>query len=151
MTNSKKFLLIALIGTYLLAFVMNVMPAIKHPDLNVSISDLITSVLFGFLLLMYSKTGSKKLRIVSIVGIFSGVVICIIHHFESVMSVNPFLNAIASLQYPLYAIFTIPFFGGNLFFDINYGTYSLYLSLFYGVVLGLSIYFKKRDFNGQIR
>ena len=61
------------------------------------------------------------------------------------MSDNFILNAIASLQYPFYFIFSIPFFGGNLFFNVNYETYSLYLSLFYGVVLGLSIYFKKQN------
>lgn len=144
MTNSKKFILIALIGTYILAFVMNFMPAIKHPDLNLNIRDLITSVLFGILLLVYSTTESKKLRKVSIAGIFSGVVIFIIYNFESVMSDNLFLNAIASIHYPLYFIFTIPFFGGNLLFDVNYGTYSLYLSLFYAIVLGFSIYSKKK-------
>jgi len=147
MENEKKrvVLLILLIGTYLLAFVINFMPAIKHPDLNLNRIDLITSILFSIFLLMYSSTGSKKLRIFSMVGIFSGIAIFLIVNLESEMSDNFILNAIASLQYPLYPIFTIPFFGGNLLFDVNYGTYSLYLSLFYVIVLGLSIYFKKKN------
>lgn len=147
MNNGKKrvLLLILLIGTYLLAFVMNFMPAIKHPDLNLDRIDLITSILFAIFLLIYSSTGSKKLRIFSMFGIFSGIAIFLIVNFESVMSDNFILNAIASIQYPLYSIFTIPFFGGNLLFDVNYATYSLYLSLFYVIVLGLSIYFKKKN------
>jgi len=74
MSNRKKrvLLLILLIGTYLLAFVMNFMPAIKHPDLNLDRIDLITSILVATFLLMYSSTGSKKLRIFSMVGIFFG-------------------------------------------------------------------------------
>ncbi|MFK5708098.1 hypothetical protein [Lysinibacillus boronitolerans] len=147
MNNGKKrvLLLILLIGTYLLAFVMNFMPAIKHPDLNLDRIDLITSILFAIFLLMYSSTGSKKLRIFSMFGIFSGIAIFLIVNFESVMSDNFILNTIASIQYPLFSIFTIPFFGVNLLFDVNYATYSLYLSLFYVIVLGLSNYFKKKN------
>ena len=147
MSNRKKrvLLLILLIGTYLLAFVMNFMPAIKHPDLNLDRIDLITSILFATFLFMYSSTGSKKLRIFSMVGIFSGIAIFLIVNFEGVMSDNFILNVIASLQYPLYLIFTIPFFGGNLLFNVNYATYALYLSIFYVIVLGLSIYFKKKN------
>lgn len=147
MNNGEKrvLLLIFLLGTYLLAFVMNFMPAIKHPDLNLDRIGLIISISLAVFLLMYSSTGSKKLRIFSMFGIFSGIAIFLIVNFESVMSDNFILNAIASMQYPLYPIFTIPFFGGNLLFDVNYATYSLYLSLFYVIVLGLSIYFKKKN------
>ena len=138
MINAKSRLLffMLLIGVYLLAFMLNFMPAIKHPDLNVSSIALFSSILYALLLLIYSISGDKKIRIFSLVGILSGVLIYLIDHF--------ILNAIDFLQHLLYAIFTIPFFGGNRLFDIHYAQYSLFLSLFYGVVLGVSICFKKK-------
>ena len=77
MNNGEKrvLLLIFLLGTYLLAFVMNFMPAIKHPDLNLDRIGLIISISLAVFLLMYSSTGSKKLRIFSMFGIFSGIAI----------------------------------------------------------------------------
>lgn len=134
--KSRLLLFMLLIGVYLLAFMLNFMPAIKHPDLNVSSIALFSSILYALLLLIYSISGDKKIRIFSLVGILSGVLIYLIDHF--------ILNAIDFLQHPLYAIFTIPFFGGNRLFDIHYAQYSLFLSLFYGVVLGVSICFKKK-------
>lgn len=53
-------------------------------------------------------------------------------------------NAIENLQYLLYPIFIIPLFGGNLLFDISYGKYSLLMSMFYGIVFGLTFYFEKK-------
>lgn len=83
MINAKSRLLLfmLLIGFYLLAFMLNFMPAIKHPDLYVSILALFSSILLALLLLIYSTSGGKKIRIFSLVGILSGVLIYIIDHF----------------------------------------------------------------------
>ncbi|UJL46811.1 hypothetical protein KFZ58_02325 [Virgibacillus sp. NKC19-16] len=139
-----KFLIL-LIGSYLLAFSVNLMPALKHPDLNINIFNLLVTLLFMFLLLMYSKKGSKILKLFSIVGVISGILVFVIATFESTMIGNGILDLIVSIQYPFYFIFTIPVFGGNMLFDLSYGGYSLLMSLFYGIVLTLTIYFKKND------
>lgn len=142
--KQKKLFLTVLIAAYLLALWINFMPALMHPDLNMNSLNLFVSTLFAIMLLLYSTRGSKKLIIFSIVGTLSGVLIFTINTFEYILMDKLVLDAIASLQYLLYPIFTIPFFGGNLLFNVNYATYSVFLSLFYVVVLGLSIYYKKR-------
>ncbi len=134
---------ILLIVSYLLAFSVNLMPALKYPDLNVNIFNLLITLLFIFLLLMYSKKGSKTLKIFSIVGVISGVLIFVVKIFENAILENAILDAIASIQYPLFLIFTTPIFGGNILFNLSYGSYSLLMSLFYGAVLCLTLYFKK--------
>ncbi|WP_404452207.1 hypothetical protein LG329_17920 [Virgibacillus necropolis] len=138
-------LLILLIGSYLLAFSINLMPAIKHPDLNVDIFNTIVTIIFMFLLLMYAKKRSRILKLFSIFGVISGVIVFVITTFEHAMFGNVILDAIASIQYPLYLIFITPLFGGNILFDLSYGSYSLLMSLFYGIVFVLTVNFNKKD------
>ena len=130
-------------ASYLLAFSINLMPALKYPDLNMNIFNLLVTLLFMFLLLLYSKKGSKTLMIFSIVGVISGVLVFVVTTFEHAIFDNAILDAISSIQYPLFLIFTTPIFGGNVLFNLSYGLYSLLMSLFYGVVLCLTVYFKK--------
>ncbi|WP_019413432.1 hypothetical protein [Paenisporosarcina sp. TG20] len=134
-----KFLLLLLVS-YLLAFSINLMPALKYPDLNMNIFNLLVTLLFMFLLFLYSKKGSKTLKVFSIVGVISGVLVFVVTTFEHAMIGNGILDVIASIQYPFYLIFITPLFGGNILFDLSYGSYSLLMSLFYGVV---SVYIKK--------
>lgn len=139
----KYLFLILLIGSYLLALSINLMTSIKHPDSTIGIFNLLVTVLFMVLLLLYSKKGSKILKIFSIFGVISGVILFVITTFEHSMIGNGILDVIASIQYPFYLIFITPLFGGNILFDLSYGSYSLWMSLFYGVVFGLTVYFKK--------
>ncbi|WP_186577931.1 hypothetical protein [Aquibacillus kalidii] len=136
---------IFLIGSYLFAFFLNLMPSIKYPDLNMNVWNLVVTLVFMFLLIMYSKQGKKKLKIFSLVGVISAVLVFLITAFEQVMFEHAFLDAIASLQYPLYLLFITPLFGGNDLFDVSYGLYSLLMSLFYGIVFGLTLYFRRDD------
>lgn len=139
----KYILLILLIGSYLLAFSINLMPSIKHPDSSIDTFNALVTILFMVLLLMYFKKGSKILNIFSIFGVISGVIVFVITTFEHAMIGNGILDVIASIQYPFYLIFITPLFGGNILFDLSYGSYSLLMSLFYGVVFGLTVYFQK--------
>ncbi len=137
-------LLILLIITYLLAFFVNVIPALKHPDLDVGIFNLLVTILFISLYLIYSKKGNKKLKIFSIIGVISSILVFTITTFEHAMIDNGILDVIVPIQYPFYLIFITPLFGGNILFDLSYGTYSLLMSLFYGVSFGLTVYFNKK-------
>ncbi len=139
----KYLFLISLIGSFLLAFSINLMPSIKHPDSTIDIFNLVVTILFMVFLLLYAKKGSKILKIFSIFGVISGVIIFVITTFEHAMIGNGILDVIASIQYPFYLIFITPLFGSNILFDLSYGTFSLLMSLFYGVLFGLIVYFKK--------
>ena len=141
--GKKKYFFILFIGSYVLALLINIMPALKHPDLNMNIFNLLVTLLFMFLLLMYSKNGSKTLKVFSIIGVISGILVFVIKTIENALFDNVIFDAIASIQYPLYLIFTSPIFGGNILFDLSYGSYALSTSLFYGVVFGLTVYSKQ--------
>ncbi|KAB8138106.1 hypothetical protein F9U64_06585 [Gracilibacillus oryzae] len=138
----NKFLIL-LIGTYFLAFVFNFMPALKHPDLDMGILNVLVTVLFMFLLLMYTKKGNRFLKLFSVFGVISSVIVFIIATFEHTMIGNGIFDISATMQYPFYLIFITPLFGGNILFDLSYSFYSLLMSLFYGVVFVLTAYSKK--------
>jgi len=141
----KYIFFILVIASYLLAFSINLMPALKYPDLNMNILNLLVTILFMVLLLMYAKKGSKILKVFSILGAVSGVIIFAIATFEHAMIGNGILDVIASIQYPFYLVFITPLFGGNILLDLSYESYSLLMSLFYGVVFGLTVYFRKES------
>ncbi|MYL46389.1 hypothetical protein GLV94_12115 [Virgibacillus halodenitrificans] len=141
----KYRFLVLLIASYILAFSVNLMPSIMYPDLKVNGFNLLVTLLFMFLLLLDSRRGSKMLKVFAVLGAISGILVFFITTFEHAMFDNIILDSIASLQYPFYLIFITPVFGGNLLFAQSYGSYSLLMSLFYGIILGLTIYFKKKD------
>lgn len=97
----KNKLLIWLIGLYVIAFSINLMPALKHPDLHLSILGLFVSIVFMFSLLMYCKKGSHKLRIFSLAGFLSGIIVYLITLLENRLIGVWIFNAIENLQYLL--------------------------------------------------
>ncbi|WP_047984330.1 hypothetical protein [Ornithinibacillus californiensis] len=78
----------------------------------------------------------------SLAGVISGILVFIITKLEYAMYDNSFVDVIAPLQYPLYVAFTTPLFGGNILFNLSYEWYALLMALFYGIVFGLTFYFK---------
>ncbi|SDM51838.1 hypothetical protein [Sediminibacillus halophilus] len=136
---------ILLIGSYLLAFEINLMPSIKHPDSSINMFNSFVTILFMVMLLMYAKKGSKLLKVFSIFGILSGGIVCTITTFEQAAIGNGILDVIASIQYPFFLIFITPLFGGNILFDLSYGSYALLMSLFYGSIFGLTVYLKENE------
>ena len=126
--------MIIVVFAYLVAFSINLMPALKYPDLNVNLFNLVVSIIFVTAILLYARKGEQKLAIFSMVGLISGVIVFLINTFESFMFKYAILDVIASIQYPFYLIFTTPLFGGNLLINVNYEVYSLLTSLFYLIV-----------------
>ncbi len=126
--------MIIVICAYLVAFSINLMPALKHPDLNMTLLNLIASLIFLTVFFTYARKSDKKLAVFSLVGMISGIIVFLITTFESFMFEYAILDVIASIQYPLYLIFTTPLFGGNLLINVNYEIFSLLTSLFYLLV-----------------
>jgi len=137
--KNKCFLV--LIGSYLLAFSINLMPAMKYPDLHIDLLDLGVSLVYMFFLFIYARKGMKGFRIFLLLGIVSGVVIFL---SDGIMAGNGIWDVLANIHYPFYFIFTTPLFGGNYLFNISHEAYSLVLSLLYAIVFGITLYFEKR-------
>ncbi|WP_245208047.1 hypothetical protein [Sediminibacillus dalangtanensis] len=121
------------------------MPSIKHPDSSINIFNSVVTILFMVLLLMYAKKGSKLVKVFSIFGALSGVIVFVITTFEHAMIGNGILDVIASIQYPFFLLFITPLFGVNILFGLSYGLYALFMSLFYGMIVGLTVYSKKNE------
>ncbi len=100
--------------------------------------NILVTIVFMVLLVMYSKKSSRFFRTFLIFGGISGIIVVSITAFEHVMIGHGILDVIASVQHPFYLIFIVPLFGGNVLFDLGYGSYSLLMSLFYGGVLALT-------------
>ena len=147
--NSK--LIIILVCSYLIAFTINLIPSIKHPDSILSIFNLLATMLFLTALLLsikkasLSDTFNKGLKVFLIVGSISGLVVYGIKMVEDTMINYVILDMIASIQYPFYLMFTTPLFGVNYLFKINYETFSLSMSALYAIAFILVTSFKKVD------
>ncbi|PYF08325.1 hypothetical protein [Ureibacillus chungkukjangi] len=142
----NKKLLILLIVSYLLAFSINLMPAIKHPDLQIGMLNFLVSLVFMAFIVISLKTGSQKLKKFIIGGTYAGIVIFFISELETYyISGSSIFDAIASIQYPLYVIFVTPLFGMNLFLDTSYEVLSIMLGIFYAVVWCIIDYFQKKQ------
>lgn len=132
-----KKTLIFLICFYIVAFAINLIPSIKHPDSNVTILNLLVTILFIVTLLVFVKKiplkngFNKSLNIFLIFGFLSGLIVYVITKFEHITLDYAILDAIASIHYPFYIIFTTPLFGLNYLFGVNYGVFSLLMSVVY--------------------
>lgn len=141
--------LFLLIVFYLIAFSTNFMSSIKYPDANITIFNFLATVLFVLILLKYTKEklnakkDNKKLKIFLLVGVITGVLVYVIKMFENFMFDYAFLDAIATIQYPIYLIFITPLFGANLLLNLSSSTFSLFMSLFYIFTLFYVVSFKK--------
>jgi len=138
-----KKTLIFLICSYLIAFSINFFPSIKYPDSNVTILNLLVTVLFIITLLALVKKvilkidSNKGLSIFLTLGCLSGLIIYVITIFQLEIVQSATLHMIVSIHYPLYTLFITPLFGLNYLFSVNYGFFSLLASVVYliGILL----------------
>lgn len=125
-----KFILIIL-GVYIFSLIINLFPAIKHPDVKLNLLHFLSSAVFlGALTICYRKL-YLILRIYVILGMFAGIYIFISDNIINSMNENLILDLVTSLMYPLYIIFITPLFGGNLLLDISYSLYSIVVSIIF--------------------
>lgn len=135
-----KWLLVVLI-IYVLALMTNLMPSLKYPDTTTNVFHLMNSLVLLIMVVLLAFKPSIKGKSLSIfkailfVGSLSGVIVFIIHTVENYAVNHALLDIISSIQYPLYLIFTTPFFGINHLFQLNYEIFSLFMSAVYLIIL----------------
>ena len=140
---------ILVIGTYLIAFSINLFPSMKHPDSMMNISHLLATLLFLFGFLIFIKKSpqngkfDKVIKLSLILGILSGLIVFVIGMFEGALSNHLILELMTAIQYPSYFLFITPWFGLNQIFDLNYQLFSLIVSVVYLFLLILN--FKKTN------
>lgn len=145
----KIKLLFLLICSYIVAFSINLLPSVKHPDSTIGIFNLMATVLF--LLAMgvfinkasYKGKSNKILKGFLVFGFLSGLVVYVITTFESKMVDYAVLDILASIQYPFYLLFITPLFGINYLLNINYEFFSALMSVVYVVAFILLVSLKK--------
>lgn len=136
MKQINKFL-IMIIVIYIIALLVNFVPAIKFPDHRISIFNLAISVLFLIGILYYSSV--KNGTVLYGIGFVATSVIFVVNLIESYLFDYVVLDVLANIQYPLYVIFVIPFFGLNKLLNMSYGNFSFIVSLLYLIILAGSL------------
>ncbi|WAA12836.1 hypothetical protein [Fervidibacillus halotolerans] len=135
----KKWLFFFIIS-YLVAFSINVFPSMKFPDVSVNGYHILATCFFLVGLVTYILKGMKssieisRLKGFLFIGFFSGFLIYLFHIFEDIGAGGFAADIIGSIQYPFYIIFTIPLFGGNYLFQLNYAIYSIIASFIYFIL-----------------
>lgn len=108
----------------LLAFMMNLVPALMYPDIKMTMFHFIISVaaLFSIALLT-----AKQRKIVFVGGALAGLLIFVINlTFLSDARLNfAVLDILLSIEYPLYLLIVTPLFGLNYVFSLDYDMFAL--------------------------
>lgn len=121
--------------SYFIAFSLNLVPSIKHPDSTMNSFNLLAASLFLIALLTAVKKGSiKGIKLFLIGGFVSGLVVYVFKLMEDTLMSHAVLDVIAAIQYPVYLLFITPLFGMNYLFDISYGRFSLLMAGTYGLI-----------------
>lgn len=121
--------------SYFIAFSLNLVPSIKHPDSTINILNLLAAALFLVALLTAVKKGTfKGIKLFLIAGFVSGLVVYTLNLMEDTLMSHAVLDVITSIQYPVYLLFITPLFGMNYLFDISYGVFSLLMAGVYGLI-----------------
>ncbi|MEK4522508.1 hypothetical protein MKX96_12870 [Psychrobacillus sp. FSL W7-1493] len=136
MKQINKFL-IMIIVIYIIALLVNFVPAIKFPDHRISIFNLAISILFLIGILYYSSV--KNGIVLYGIAFVATSVIFVVNLIESYLFDYVVLDVLANIQYPLYVIFVIPFFGLNKLLNMSYGNFSFIVSLLYLIILAGSL------------
>lgn len=140
-----KFLVcIFLVISYVLAFIKNLMPALKHPDLTMDSIHVLSTLFFLAMFVLFVIKVHERFKYVLLVGMLSGLIVFVVNLFEELIFKYAILDVIASIQYPLYIIFITPFFGANMLLDIGYGSYSLLISFVYFLIYMLKVVTRPR-------
>ncbi|TCI30626.1 hypothetical protein EVJ33_04825 [Exiguobacterium sp. SL-10] len=118
MGNSKRCLVV-LSSIYVIAFAVNLIPSIMFPDatiqpIHAAASGLLLVCMLGTCLL---RNRVAKLLIMAI--LFASVTVFSLISFETYMYDIVLLDALFSIQYPLYILFVTPLFGLNFFLNVN--------------------------------
>ncbi len=132
--------IIYIVILYFLALRTNFFESIKYPDTNISLLNLITSSLLLISVFFNFKWLKQKnfFKIFLLGGFLSGIISYIT--FEFII-----LGFIRDFSIILYILFITPFFGLNLLLGVNYGIFSVIISLFYLITLIYSLYLSKRN------
>jgi len=121
--------------SYFIAFSLNLVPSIKHPDSTINILNLLAAALFLVALLTAVKKGTfKGIKLFLIPGFVSGLAVYVFKLMGDTLMSHAVLDVITSIQYPVYLLFITPLFGMNYLFDISYGVFSLLMAGVYGLI-----------------
>ncbi|MCG3088927.1 hypothetical protein [Sporosarcina cyprini] len=129
----KSKLFILLCCSYLIAFVINLIPSIKHPDSTMTIIHLFASTLLVIALSAFIKMTSFQNVVVKntlFIGFISGLMVYTVNFLTSLTEIA-MIDILAAIQYPFYLIFVTPFFGMNYLVGLSYDAFSLLLSAVY--------------------
>ena len=129
--KKRQAFVICLAVVYLLALSMNFMTALKYPDLNSKGEHLLVSLAFLSLLLLYSFFGGKLYRKLMVSGVIGGIFCFAAQHYQGYLYDIWIVDALSSVQYPLYVMYVAPLFGLNLSFDYTPAMYSLLVSVLF--------------------
>jgi hypothetical protein len=141
---------ILMASIYIVSLSINLIPSLKHPDSNLTLINLLTSLMLMIAIILWVKSvaTSKKtrfLKIISAIGMISGIFVFSISQVQHITYEILILDIVSGIQYPLYLLFITPLFGINYILNTNYGVFSVIISLFYLATFLLCSFYQKKQ------
>lgn len=144
--NSKKWRILLVLG-YLGAMGINLFDAIKYPDSELTIINLLASCAFLLLLVIAVRKSEQAkeglfLKHLLLIAMGASILVFLFSKLESIGYQYFLIDLLANAQYPLYIAFIVPIFGFNYGFQVDYGSFSALGVMIY-MVPQLGQFFRK--------
>jgi len=118
---------------------------VLHPDLLIR-SDHVYVAITTVILLLYAFVSLAKNKKYKIIYYFESTVIAsgLLIFIVNALNIKGFIYGFMSV---LFALFIGPIYGFNSFIEVNYATYSLFVSIYFLVVMIMTMTFDKERKN----
>jgi len=134
--------IVLVIVVWLISIVSNISVSFFYPDTNISVFNLIVSILFltviGYSVFNFIR--QQNFGIVLYIGIIGAVSGLLVSLFES-------MNTAQFITLPLYVLVITPLFGLNYLMNLNIALFSLVVLFIFIPIIMLQLYFKKQEYS----
>lgn len=136
----KTYLKLGII--YIVALGINLLDAIKFPDADLNILNLIISLIMLVLIGVAAVKESSFTKVTAVLTL-SSVLVFVFTVIGDRWGDISLVDILTSLKYPLYIVFTAPFFGMNYILNIQYEYFALIMGGVFMLMFLYGYYTKK--------
>lgn len=131
-TNKKCIVTLSVV--YVIALIVNIIPSATFPDATIRPLHAAASVALLFCLLGTCLLRNQVAKLYITALLFASVTVFTLNSFETYMRDILLLDALFSIQYPLYILFVSPLFGLNFFLNVG-AEYVALITFFIAILL----------------
>lgn len=132
--KTNKRCIVTLSVVYAIALIVNIIPSATFPDATIRLPHAIASVALVLCMIGTCLMKNRVAKLYTTALLFASVTVFTLNSFEMYMHDILLLDALFSIQYPLFILFVSPLFGLNFFMNVEAEYVSL-ITFFIAILL----------------